>query len=521
VLDLLGRLVDKSLVLAEDVAGDGSTWYRLLETLRQYGGERLAAAGETALCRLRHAAYYLALAERADRELIGPDALRWFDLLEREHDNLRAALAWYLAESDQARVEEHTQAVEDGMRLAANLFWFWLFHDHHAEGLACLDQALAQGAAAPAALRAQALCSAGPLAGFVNDLVRSRALLSQGVALCRETGDRRSLSWALSTLGWALWRSGQIDQAAAVQEEGLALARTLGEPWPIAYALMHGIFRVAGSVAIDRAEERARAWVAGAEALHLYQMVGDQINAALMQLNLARIPIYEGDYARARAMFVAHLPLMRALGWRTAVAHVLVKLADMAREQGDYGEATAFYTEALVLYRHFGDHQSTAVAWMLAHLAAVALEQGEWTVAQTHLAESLVLAQDASHDAVPELADSSEVRAALAADDPAGLSSFTATVLPRALELQAMLATVQGTADRALRLAGAAVALRSRYNRPLAAAGQATLERRLASARQVLSAAEQARAWAEGQAMTRAQAIAYALETAALSVSNA
>jgi non-specific serine/threonine protein kinase len=510
VLDLLVRLVDRSLVMAEEVAGEGTTWYRLLETLRHFGGERLAP-GEAARCRRRHAAYYLALAERADRELIGPDALRWFDLLEREHDNLRAALAWCMTERDHGQEEEDAEAVEMGLRLAGSLFWFWLFHDHHAEGLAWLDQALARGAAAPAAVRAYALFGAGVLASFVNDLTRSHLLLSQSVALRREAGDRRQLSRALSTLGWALWRSGQVGEAATALAEGLAVARALDEAWPIAYALMHGVFRVAHTVAIDRAEERAHAWAAGTEALYLFQAADDSLNSAIMQLHLGRIALYEGDYERARAMFVASLPLMRALGWRTAVAHRLVNLAYVAREQGDDREATACYAEALTLYRHLGDHQSLAVAWLLSHLAAIALEQGEWTAAQTHVAESLALLQDARHDAVPELAGPVEVRAALAAADPAGLITATATVLPGTLETQAALAAVQGTPDRALRLAGAAAALRARLNRPLAPAEQDALERRLAPARQALSAEQQATAWAAGQAMTREQAIADAL----------
>ena len=507
VLDLLVRLVDTSLVVAEEVPGEGSTWYRLLETLRQFGGEQLAA-GERALCRRRHAAYYLALAERADGELLGADALRWFDLLEREHDNLRAALAWYLARRESVQDAEDTQAGEMGLRLAGALFWFWLFHDHHAEGLAWLDQALTHGAAAPAAWRAQALCGAGALAGFLNDLTHAYLLLTQSITLWREVGDRRQLSWALSTLGWLLWRSGQVAEAATALEEGLALARAQDEAWLIAYALMHAVFRVANSVVIDRAEERAQAWAAGTEALRLFQIRGDRMNSAVMQLHLGRLALYEGDHARARALFVAHLPLMRALGWGTSVAHTLVNLAYMARAQGDDREATAFYAEALTLYRHLGDHQLVAVAWVLSHLAAIALERGEWTQAQTHMAESLALVQDALDDAVPEFADPMEVRAALAAADPAGVITATTTVLPGALEMQAALAAVHGAPDRALRLAGAAAALRARLNRLLTPAEQTALEHRLASARQALSAEEQASAWAAGMGMTREQAIA-------------
>jgi hypothetical protein len=153
VLDLLLRLVGKSLVGTED-RGDGSTRYRLLETLRQYAQEQLVACGEAAAYRAQHAAHFVALAEEAEPLLHGPDQLRWMERLAREQDNLRAALAWSL--------EAATEGTADlGLRLAGALWWFWFLHEgDRGEGQLWLEQVLAAGGGTPAA-RAKALVGPG------------------------------------------------------------------------------------------------------------------------------------------------------------------------------------------------------------------------------------------------------------------------------------------------------------------------------------------------------------------------
>jgi non-specific serine/threonine protein kinase len=504
VLDLLARLVDKSLVLAEEVE-DGGTRYRLLETLRQYGQERLSAAGERAAVQGRHAAYFRALVERDEQGLPGPDQLRWLGGMERELDNLRAALACCL-EAD-APGQGGAPAVETGLRLASGLHAFWRDRDHHREGLAWLERALAQGAAAPVALRASASRSAGVLAAAMNDdLARSRAFLANSVALGRVLGDPWQLSWSLATSGWALASSGHEAAAAAALDESLALARTVGEPPVIAHALFHDLLRIVYGDAITRAEERARARAAGAECIQLCRASGATLQVALVQMHLGQVALYEGHQEQARDLFVSSLPLIRALGWRTTVAEGLVGLADVARQQGGEGEARTLYAEALMLYRQLGNHRFPAFAAVLARQTDVALEQGDWRAAQAHVAESLAVAQEAGQDGTALLAS--------------------------ALEAQAALAALRGAAVRALRLAGAAATLRARLppplaasapdivhgaytwqrlNRSLAAVEPAPLERHLAPARQALSADDQATAWAAGQAMTPEQAVTDAL----------
>lgn len=134
VLDLLTRLVDKSLVLADTRYGDAR--YRLLETIRQYSRDRLAEAGEATEVRRRHRDWYLALAEQAEPKLRGHEQEFWLSRLETEHDNLRTALEWSLTDAEDA---------EPGMRLSAALAYFWRTRDYFTEGSRWLDRALSHG----------------------------------------------------------------------------------------------------------------------------------------------------------------------------------------------------------------------------------------------------------------------------------------------------------------------------------------------------------------------------------------
>jgi tetratricopeptide (TPR) repeat protein len=231
--------------------------------------------------------------------------------------------------------------------------------------------------------------------------------------------------------------------------------------------------------------------------------------AAGLYLSLGQIALYEGDYGRARAAFAACLPMLRTLGWRSTLADALVGLGDAARGHGDDREAEASYLEALTLYRQLGDHLAPVMVRVLCRLANMSLDHGDCTRAQAEVTESLRLARDASRVGASEIVE--------------------------ALEMRATLSALQDAAAKALKLAGAAAALRAHPHQREAASGQvglerrssylppsarsreaasgrATLEDKLALARQTLSGDEQATAWAEGQAMTAEQAVAYALD---------
>ena len=146
VLDLLSGLVEKSMVVTKG-SDEGGVRYRLLEPVRQYALERLEESGEAEAAKRAHAEYFLALSEEAEPELLGPREAEWYDRLEEEHDNIRAALSRALEGADP----------ELGLRLAGAIWWFWHRHGHLRDGLRWLEGALAKEGGASAIARAKAL----------------------------------------------------------------------------------------------------------------------------------------------------------------------------------------------------------------------------------------------------------------------------------------------------------------------------------------------------------------------------
>ncbi len=228
VLDVIGSLVDKSLVRQETQA-DGEPRFRMLETIREFALEQLAARGEDEPLRERHAACLVGFAERASGEVFGPDQGLWLDRYEAEHDNLRAAMAWALAR-DRA---------DTAMRLLTACWRFWQMRGYLAEAREHANRVLALPSAAehPEA-RAAALEAAGGIAYWQADLDAARAWYQEGLDLARASGDDRRIANALYNLsfGYTLIHD---DQAAArrVAEEVLEISRRLDDDALVARSL--------------------------------------------------------------------------------------------------------------------------------------------------------------------------------------------------------------------------------------------------------------------------------------------
>jgi len=223
VLDLLTRLVDKSLVQAQAVAGQAR--YRLLEPLRQYAQPHLEVSGEDAAIRRRHAEHYLALAERAEPLLRGHEQAAWFERLEREHDNLRAALG--------GAIRRHESDI--ALRLAAAAGEFWFLHGHLREGRHWLEAALALGDPTGQA-GMKVLRRAATLLIAAGELKRAEALAQQSLALSRRLGDPHGEARALLALAWAANEQGDHRAARAFAEQGLETVRPVGGRWVLASA---------------------------------------------------------------------------------------------------------------------------------------------------------------------------------------------------------------------------------------------------------------------------------------------
>src|SRR5882724_1211577 len=415
LLDGMASMVDRSLVQQVGQA-NGESRFVMLETIREYGLDKLHASGEEALTRRAHAAYCLVLAEEAATEQSSTEGAKWLARLALEHDNFRAALE-YLTETGDA---------EWGLRLGAALFQFWETGEYLAEGRSRLGKLLnLAGAAAPTKARARALFAAGVLAGEQGDYTSADRLMRESLDIARHLGDKQAIAVSLNAVAVLARDNGDVAVARSFLEESLVLWEELGDRKAFARSLS----------------------------------------------NLANVTKLQGDYIRARSLYAECFSIFRGLGDRTGLAWSLNHEGDVARDQGDSAAAGKLYEQSLEIFRELGDRWGIAGA--LADLGSLAREQRDCRTAHSLYRESLRIFQKLEHK----------------------------RGIARLLECFACSAAVQHQAERSLRLAGAAAALRQNIGAPLTSAEQAKLEAMLDPARQVLNDTSGTTAWLEGWSM--------------------
>ena len=329
VLDLLTALVDKSLVVVEPV-GDG-TRYRLLETVRQYAGDRLAERGETEAVQDTHLSWCVVLAEEAEPQLTGPEQGAWVSRVEAEHDNLRAGLSWGLSPKEHLQGERSN---EDGLRLVVSVFVFWVSRGYLSEGRRWMGMARARAGASEgeaSAARANVLTKAGYLALALGDLVEARALSEEGLTLFQQVGDHKGCGWVLLTL--ATLALGDLAEARALSEEGLTHFRQAGEQRGIAHTL-----RLLAEVA-QRQGDSAEARALREESMTLYRQAGNLGGIAETLGSLAGIAQTLGDFAEARALYEESLTLFQQVGEQLSALDTLGELGVVAHRQDQMGRS--------------------------------------------------------------------------------------------------------------------------------------------------------------------------------------
>jgi predicted ATPase/DNA-binding SARP family transcriptional activator len=368
ILEVLSRLVDRSMVVIEETPDD-SIRYRLLDTLRQYGEEQLRSwPDEVVATRAKHRDFFLNFAERGWAEAFGPKQIRWNDRFEREHDNLRAAFDWSMEQGD----------ADAALRLAGATSWFWQGLGHWHEGRARLEAALAADGNISTLARARALGEAGRLAWHQADAARATALLEESLALFRTLGDNQGTCRVLYILGLLAGSHGDLVRAAALYQESLRVAQELGDSTLIAWRCSNLALITYHLGDYQRSAAFAQDCIARSDA-----DTPARPNALRLEAEQAH---RAGDYGPARALHEKALAACRQIGDPvTGVAWSLTDLGDLAREQGEYERATACYSEALLLSRRLGaPHVSTC----LHGLGTVARDLGDFGKAAALYEES-------------------------------------------------------------------------------------------------------------------------------------
>ncbi len=462
VLDGITSLIDKSLLQQTELEGQEPR-LRLLETLQEYGWEALAAYGELDATRQSHADYYLSLAEEAEPKTGGPEKILRLERLEREYNNLRAAVQWSLEQG------EAGHSMETALRFGVALEYFWHQHGYIGEASDVLKRALASSEGVAPLLRAQALNAAEMAACLQNDFDQVKALCGECMALSREIGYTAGVAFSLYWLAFASAWSGDLVEARPLLEEALALSKEVDNQAFVTWT------------------SRLLAWLLTAQ----------------------------GEYTQGRALLEENLRRFRVQGNPNGIASTLNQLAELLfLTGGDPAKMRSLAEESLALARKMGN--KGRIAGSLGYLGLVALAEGDPARARGLLEEDLAICKE-----VGEKENASELVcylgkvAVLQGDDAAAQRLFQEALAPGyrpftlfGLEGLADVATRQGKPVWAARLLGAAEAIRETRAIPLPPVWRADYERAVAAARAQLDEKTFAAAWAQGRAMTLEEVLA-------------
>jgi predicted ATPase/class 3 adenylate cyclase/DNA-binding NarL/FixJ family response regulator len=541
VFDLLSQLTDKSLV---DVIDDQGTTgrYRLLETIRQYGRQRLLEAGDVEAVRTRHVAHYRALAEQVEPRVERTPQAGWLQMLETDHDNLRAALEWAIASADW----------DAALAMVGALTFFWTLHGHYREGVAWFQEALALEPT-PSAARAKALWGLGHLSVYASDIGTAYGSAEQGLAMAREVGDTKIAGRCLNVLGF-LESYLDIPTGRARLAEGVATAREAGDDWCLADTLQLYAFtwvfqddNVGARPYLD--EAAAIAQRLGNRYLMAWHDVGvgygafrrgdlaeakvwlDDGIAASLEVGepstygfsvgwRAQLAVAEGCFDDARALAEGSLDFLHRKPGLASVESVELALAVIELAQGKSAAART-RLEAVLPSAH-ASGMPALVALLLPPLGRALLECAEHELARSVAEEALAVGQTLGNNVTVAAARHLLSRLAAAEGDAEraedllheALSSRVgggfAIEIVESLEGLAVLGAGQESCAEAVRLTAATEAAREANGWRRWPLDQPGIEALLTTARDQLGDEAFETAWAEGAGLSLDEAVAYA-----------
>jgi predicted ATPase/DNA-binding CsgD family transcriptional regulator len=472
VLDGAASLIDKSLL--QQVESEGrEPRLLMMETIREYALDALAASGEMAAARQAHALYFLWLAEEAEPGLKSARQAFWSERLEREYDNLRAALEWLLVQAEREQ-DGGIDAKEMVLRLVGALFWYWWAHGHWSEGRNFLERALATGENARASIYgAKALFAAANMAFVQSDYEQAVAFSEGSLALYRQLGDRRGIALSLYPLGNVAWSRGDMTVARALKEEALALHKELGDSGYIALSL----FSLGLLESSLGAYERARTLFE--ESLAIDRKSHNKRGVAHTLSQLAQLLfVVQAGAETIRPLLEECFVLSQEVGFKEGMAAYYCVSGQLALGQGDLVSARVLAEKSIAFYTEMGHRHGTAKA--LAVVGKTLAAEGDLAGARMHYEQCLAISSALNE-------------------------KWVAAVY--LVELGEVVAEQQQT-QWATQLWGASEALREASGIPVPLVEQADYERAVSAALATLGERAFALAWSQGRTMTAEQALA-------------
>ncbi|MBI4671694.1 MAG: tetratricopeptide repeat protein [Chloroflexi bacterium] len=459
--ELLASLIDKSIVQTKSTRAEMR--YRLLETTRQYGLEKLEQAGEAETRRAKHYTFFCALAERADAGLGSADQMEWVTRLDAEMENLRAAL-------------QGTRTFPDALlRLCAALWRYWYVRGWLSEGRGWLEDALRR-ARVESAHYARALVGVGALCWAQGDLAQATQSCERGLEMARAKNDVSTQGWAQLILGMVAQYHTDLAAAAAWQTQSLAAFEQCGEPFGRALAL-HTL-----GITLQVQGKPGQARECFEASLELHRQIGSVWGIAFTQHNLGALARSEGKFAEAHKRLQESLTLFGAFGFEAGLGMVLNNLGLLALQNNQLARAAVLFRESLYHSEKIGDQLGMALSW--SGQALLNLLCGDYDAARTYARRSLQLRHQVG--------------------DPMGVAGNW--------EVLAQIAAAQKQFARAAQLAGAAHQLRLQIGTFELALGDAVWAKAEDEMRQHLGQAAFEREWQCGAARTVEASVRAAME---------
>jgi predicted ATPase/DNA-binding CsgD family transcriptional regulator len=366
VLEGLASLTDKSLVRPRI----GTSRLRMLATIREFADDQLHVSGEAPLMQERHAEYFTQMAEQAEGELMGHDQAAWYERLDQEHTNLRAAVRWAVANDDAGRAH----------RLGAGLWRFWELRGYVSEGRSLLEAILsvAETDERPDE-RTRTMFGLGRMLYVQGEYDGAEQVFAACLARARARDDRPYIAAGLTQLGHVSTRRGEFDRARSCYEQGLKVRREIGDTWGAGVSLQS-----IGQLERDLGNlDAARTLLT--EVLTLFEAVDHTHGVARTLTDLASVSLDAGRIDEAQGYIARGLALHEMSGDRGGIATSKLQMGYVALAQQSYPLALERFREALVAHRDLGVQEQVAET-----LEAIALLG--FATAQTQLAIRLFAA---------------------------------------------------------------------------------------------------------------------------------
>ena len=347
-LEQVAELVDASLITVED-GDDGEPRVGMLQTIRRFALDRLEAAGDLDLVRLRHAQHYLGLVETLAPRLHGSEHIPARGRLETEHDNIREALDWSLPpeSGDLSADLPGDDRLRIGQRIASSLRWFWIIGNYRYEAHRWYQRATRSGSGGDPELAAS-LFGLASMQSELGDAEACRSTLLRSLQMWRELGDDGSVSEVLSFLALEEAAAGHLDEAAALVDEGLELARGIGDNLRLGRALS------SANILEGVRGNYSRAVTLVEEARRLARERGDERSVVMMGNNLADTLIEAGRTEEAALLLpdVASGVLRLRDTW--AQYYVIETSAEVAGDLGQFELAARLFASSDAVLQRLG-----------------------------------------------------------------------------------------------------------------------------------------------------------------------